>query len=428
MATSWSEAATLLLEGVINYVAFTRTLRRTDQTPSIESLIPSVALPGWRRWNEFYEALPVSDGSKDALAMHVASYVMNVPVYNRIEDLDRLLEAESTITATILSTRLSDVETQLLTTRGSALLREWERHMLDPTLDALPDARRNTDERVAAHLFLASLVPEVSAVHPLAVPESVALANSWTSQLRHKGLQDARIDISDQGYLEGMDDLLMVPAAQSRSHLLPFPELDEFLSFISSDHNLHALAVVHQPKNRFQFSRRYERSVGPDEVYIRCSFARFRPDGIDFGQESFFAIQTHRDAMHLLCSLAHPRIVVVPSFAGATTAATLAAEMVGSKIPIWQVWWACRVSDFIAELKAATDEILWSKVLLLTRSESAFWIVQQRGRQLLDVYPLPMEAVDRATKFAAGLPVLHNQSETMPFLITMCALITAEAF
>ncbi len=207
VASRWSDAQVNLLEGLINYVAHKRTTRRLDPSAVAElDRIAEEASKGlWAPWRTRYDHLPVSDLSRDALAMHVGVLTLNIPVYDALADLSNLSAAIHVVSEPLITARLEDIEEVLFSSKGLMALKVWDYEMQRLTATDLPEESKQNAESDAFYLLLNRLNPCYISVPRGFVPQSVALAENWNRQLTALGLPEScRVEIKNVGYVDAI--------------------------------------------------------------------------------------------------------------------------------------------------------------------------------------------------------------------------------
>lgn len=432
-ATQWSHAQVNLLEGLINYVAYKRTARRLDMNGL--SLLQEVVLQGvtgrlWSRWWSRYEQLPVSDLSKDALALHVGIFTLNIPLYEMLGDLDRISMATAAISEDLITSRLVTLEEALLSTGGLTSLKAWDDGVQQLALAGLPDEDMQRTEANAIDTMFRRLLPQYASVPRHLVPDSVALANIWNHQLAKKGLSDrCVIDITNVGYIDAVKDVVIEPPALAGT-VSACDNPEKILSMLDDDRDLQGLAIVHRDTTPFRLSRKYGRILTPGDTYIRVSVAQVTSncDRFALAPMGWFVILRPSEVATWLSALAHKRLVIMPSRAGTVEVSELARHRPGQPDRFWHVHWGVPFSKAASEVCRDAIKVQWTHVVELIVSKAIFWLVRRDDRDWTDIYPIAWDLLEEVSQTSRKLPGHTLSAHDAQTVFAATAMLTSVAF
>lgn len=400
VASEWTNAIIYKLEGLINYVCFKRVKRRIPDftAEEYEELLTETYCQAWHEFENLYDQLEIAESSKDALAMHVGGFVLNLPVYHLIEDLTELENTRNAVTREGIHRRYFEVESALCTDQGRVGINNWNAQMLRLWSQNLTSVALQKADSDVAVTMLRGLVPDFKSVPNTDVVQSVAISETWNKQLGKMGFDSkCRVHITECEYVDAMERLVIFPPAPSLSYLYPCNEPSVITTFLDDNPEFFGLVTLHSEKSKYTLSKKYGRIVGKGQVYLRCSFARSTEERnrYDIPDYHLFTTLQLEDLPEWLGSLQHPHIVITVSHAGKDLTESITAIGRFGPQQLWRFHWGDKVDWTLESIKQNEEKVTWVRIVLLDNSKSAFWLVKIQDRPCLDVYPVPWEFRDK---------------------------------
>lgn len=431
LASTWSLAQTPRIEGLICYVAFKRASRR-DKTVTYETYnerLPNEYRRLWQQWYLRYEGLHVQDSSRDALAMNVGQFCLNLPLYSHMKDIEHLEKAEPFVTEKILEDRFSKLEARLFSEEERLFLSAWESEVARSQSRQLPEEMAQGLESDFLTALFHNIAPDIESVPRTEVPSSVVLAQLWNDQLSRLGLK-ARVSMTDKGYIRAEQDVVVQPPATSVSGLSECSSPAEVIACLEDHPELCCLAICFRDNASHVFSRKYERTLKPGDVYMRFGFVR--PDlrasrydvALDGGK---FAMLSPQEFTQWIEELSNSRLVVTHA-ENSSDLIPLITQRTGLPAShVWRIHWGIPVAT-AKESISMSRQVTMLHPVVMTVSKSAFWLVAIRDRPCWDVYPIPWEARSDLPK-DISVPELDCVSGMDPALLFgILGLIISQGF
>lgn len=410
IGSKWSEAAVNKAEGVTHYVAFKRTERRIPNYSfeSVEKILSEMDVSAWRDWRNKYDDLDLSPGSKDALAMHVAIYVFNVPLYEALENLACLEDATNLITREVLDNRFLEVEHVLCSKEGLLLLQDWDKKMallwaLDKTSES-----KSRKESSACEAIFRELMPDFESVPRANVPDSIELASNWNAQLENMGMPaSCRVSITRKGYIDSINDVLIIPPAPSLSKIDHFDDPKVVANLLGSNPGFFSLGIAHILHDEDTvFSNKYKRTLNRGDVYIRFSFAKPTEnlDRYDIADSHLFTILSVEELTRNMSFLNHSNLVITQSAPSDEILDEITSSYGGKPEQAWRFHWGLTSGQAHDNIMEASDNVSSIQSVEMHNSNSVFWIAKMKDQNWLDVYPVTWNARNTFSSLIEDIP------------------------
>jgi hypothetical protein len=398
IATVWNECQASRCEGLVCYVAYKRSCRRNNQiTKSIyEDILPKSYLYLFKYWFDKYNNLPTQDNSKDALAMHIGEYCLNIPLYDQLSNLSKIDSCLTLITEKLIESRFNMLENAIFCNHGKNIIAKWDREVSKLWLqDKDIENTRRIESKITYDLFH-RLSPDIQAVPSEKVPNSIFLAQSWNEQLSALGYADeVKVTITNMGLINSIEKVVIHPPAPTLTQsLFEIENTDSIFEILDSNLQSYCLVILHYDKeNSHVFSRKYGRILKPGEIYARFSFVKpdLNQNRYDVGDGHFFAIIAPEQRPSWFTNFKHPRLVITNS--AACQKNIIQAEEF-KLLPInnlWSIHWNQTARSALEQISLKSADILGFKLVLMTVSNSSFWIINFQGNHYLDIYPIPWD-------------------------------------
>lgn len=399
IADHWTGAIVYELEGLINYVCMKRVMRRflNYTTEEYEHLLTKNYRRAWINWKRRYDSLEIEDRSKDALAMHVGGFVLNIPVYHGLKNLKTLDRARNMVSEEVVSQRFTDVAREVDSPQGRKEIVKWNVQMQELWSQRLSEASLQRAESEAAIAMLRRLVPNIESVPTCEITQSVQIANSWNNQLTDMGYTlGHKIQMTESDYVDSMTEVVIFPPTPSLSCLYPCERPSTITDFLQSQPESYGLVIVHQEKKGFVLSKKYNRELKKGQVYLRCSFSKPTPkcDRYDIPDLHLFAILSVEEFKSWIRIISHPNLIITNSHASEDLMHMIVENCALDSNQLWQFHWGEKIEPTLDFIKRNQGNIKWIKTVLMVNSKSAFWLAKFDDHQHLDVYPVPWEFRD----------------------------------
>lgn len=405
IASRWSEALSFKLEGLITYVSYKRA-RRRDRNVSRESFENMISdemyRQAWRTWFDKYDALEISDGSKDALAMHVGRYALNMPIYDALNNLNSLDKKENIITEQVINERFDTIEETILSEKAKSLLYEWDYKVQQIYLTSLSEKEKQSLESDLIDKIFKKILPHFDSVPRQKVPESVGLASTWNSQLEKYGYpQECRIDITNKGFIDSNEYVCINPPAPSVAELRRCKKATTIVNILEDNINTYSLCIIYRNNNEdFRLSKKYGRILRQGETYVRIIFGRPTSDlsRCDIVVNlNLFNILKRNEIIKWFSQLNHQNLIITQSAMGDEILEEISEFGIFPQEQIWKFHWNRPMEWMFNNIIKEADSISAIHVSLMTNAKVCFIIVKDDKRRWLDVYPLPREAIEHIT-------------------------------
>lgn len=394
VALHWNDAQIHELEGLINYVCYKRVARLTNLSKeTYETFLDKVHKLVWHEWVTRYDTLDISENSKDALAMHIGKFALNIPVYNILDNLDFLDSALSFITRDNIRQRFKQIENVLFSRQRHALLHSWDIAMKHLWMSDSSEADKQKKEAYEIDNLLRYLLPKFESVPRQRVADSIRLASNWNAQLDLRKLPaNCHVEIEFIEYMDAAQHVVIQPPAPSIIGLALLNDESFIVKFLKDNPDSYCLCIVHSEKSDLNIiSRKYNRVLRKGDIYVRFSFVKptLNSDRYDILDRHFFTILAADDLQHLLKHLAHPHLVLTQS---EPSYEILDRIIECNKIlqdQVWRFHWGKPVSWALNNVQSNREEIKWLHSVYMINSQTFFLLVKSGRNNYLDVYPLP---------------------------------------
>lgn len=410
IGSKWSEAAVNKAEGVTHYVAYKRTERRIPNLSidSVENILTEMDVSAWRDWRNKYDDLDLEPGSKDALAMHVATHVFNIPLYEKLEDLAFLDDKVNLITKKILDTRFLEVESALFSEDGLSLLQDWDEKMealwaTDKTAEC-----KSREESSSFDAIFRELMPEFESAPRANVPDSVELASNWNAQLENIGMSaSCRVSITYNGYIHAINDVLIIPPAPSLNKIDHFSDPSVVVDILKANPDVFSLGIAQILNDKdYVFSHKYKRTLSRGDVYIRFSFAKptENMDRYNIAGNHISTILSVEELTRKMTFLNHSNLVITQSEPSDEILDKITSSYGGKPEQAWRFRWGltgAQAHDSIMEVSANVSSI---QSVEMHNSNSVFWIVKMKDQNWLDVYPVTWNTRNTFSSLIEDIP------------------------
>jgi hypothetical protein len=427
LALDLSGAQSALLEDVINYVAFERAARRTDEpsTSALLRMLEDLVPPDWTVWRARYGALGLPDIQQEAVALCVAGAVLNIPIYDRLRDVRWLADARGTITKELLEERLESVEAAVLSAEGVAELCDAAGPSPDPQSPTVRDPDADRVDRI-----IDRLVPTLPRMPRRRVPESIALARRWNAQVGARRKSSTAVDMRYRPDGDAMRELAIWPGGLARAGGHQMLDPGALTAALRADPDLHALVTIYESAQPFRLSRKYNRLLTPGQTYLHVTHMTVADDCSRCVPKPGFAwtvLASEQERSAWCTAFDVDRVIVTASPSSSADVAQLVARYAGPVEQRWFVHWGMPFSHVLDDRRAYADDLVWSQVVTLAKLGAVFWLNGSRSRRWIDVYPIAWDMTDSAVA-ATGRTRLRRVPLTDPLVLAGTSLLTTTAF
>jgi len=291
----WNNSIMNSIEGTICYVSFIRTLRRKNITEG--ELYDSIHLQeeyinSWFEKKLIYDTLPAYN-LRDELAMQTAKFCLNIPVYDKISDLNHLDKFLNTITPEIIQYKFQKCEEVLISNKGHEYILYYARLSMELENKGLSNFDiefklqtnfsnfmiENIYFENKDNLFENNTHYNFSYFFHGYITKSLEVVKLWNEQLKKLKIID-----KDKIYLklENLNDNMelenkCIVSAPAPSLTAPTDHIDfdssDFKTMIDSN-NLKIFFIIYEHKNieKFIISKKYNRILNNKNCYVRIHF------------------------------------------------------------------------------------------------------------------------------------------------------------
>ena len=411
LTSAWSDARALHLERVICYVAYRRARRRDPSLAPIERLetaLPSEYMEAWQDARASYDSLPLSEPSKDAMAMMIANFCMSIPLYELLSDLKSLDSCMPAVTESILHSRANALEHLLSSTTGKEFCGAYEDRVTEIQASHASAIQMSHDESAYVAQFLTLHEPNIEIVPSSNIPKSIDLADTWNFQLASLGLREDRpIKISlETGEEPVENDVVVFPPAPQVHGLTELSDLSQISDYCQSAPRCWCVCYLYEHHGEeFQLSRKYKRVWEEGDCYVRCHLVDRDPaTGTITIVESMFRLPESRTALwdEIAQVSETPRIIWANAYRCEELINTC-AKIVTTPLQTWRILWGRRPEDVVKRLEETEADVDWVHFGRALTSGLLFVMALQSRRGLVEVFPIVPSA----------LPSMHSQVSGM---------------
>ncbi len=433
LAHEWNDAQIKRLEGLICYVSYKRAIRRNNKITreKFESDLTKNYLDLFRFWLNNYDNLPIPDPSKDSLAIHVGIYCLNLPLYDYISDLSQLQTKTRIVTEQLIESRFTRLEKALLYGKDYTIIIEWDENVSRLWSRGNNEEINQRDEAEITDKLFKQLVPDLESVPRIKVPQSVSLAKSWNEQILALGMPEScRVKITNVGYLDSTQKVIVQPAAPNVSNLYYCNNPKAVLEILNSNDQFYCLAILHRNKEKNHvFSHKYNRILNPGDTYIRFSFVKpnLEAERYDIFENRLFTIFSPEQNDFWLSNLNHPRLIITQSESSECILKHIVNQKSIIPINIWNIHWGQPISFLVKQIISNHEEIKGVKLVEMMVSNSVFLIIKFKKRDHIDIYPISWDTKDSIHQLIKEFN-LNGLSFDSSMLLGVFGLITSEAF
>ena len=414
---AWHDALLPQVEAVISYVTLNRARRRMTtplSSSEYEALLQPSYVDGWRRWVSVYDALPIHETSRDALAMQVAIFCFNIPVYPLLRDPEQLQRAATLVTPEAMGERFQQCHKAISGAAGRCFLENYEKSAMWVDLN---DPETHKRELASVYAFLHAECPSLQVVEPASVPESKDIAAEWNNYFRQHSLplvSPIRMDMMPDPLTSEEYTTIVPPepsvhdlneiVAVDRGHGKPSPraKIGAVLGLLSDDVELGAISFIHRNlgERPFILSAKYGRVLQAGECYVRSHFAKLGngTEEIKVLPKGLFFIASQDDLVAMINGeQQHPRHIWIESMRRSTQAVQPTPPEISPERHYWRVAWGMTGTQ--AESLLANDSTMechWFQHM--PALEAAFLLVGSRADSVTLVLPLTMASCNRVRR------------------------------
>jgi hypothetical protein len=347
VATSWYEALVEPLEGVICYASYRRAVRRDKSLLSVEhyeKLMPEYT-ESWRIFRSVYDYLPLSDYSRDALAMIIAKMAFNLPIYPLISNLKHLQNVQSQVSRQLIHDRLEAYHEVITSQSGNDFCRKYDEACIEIYKSSGNLEEKPSNEFKIVYDYLSACCPEIPSAPLGYTPNSINVIKDWEQQYKDIGIVPSpEISIQLVSDLKmGENQVTVLPPSPKGKNLYPLPSIDEAFIPLERNTNLWSIGFLYEHKGQpFVLSQKYNRILHNGECYILFHYAEYDSRSNIVKQIEFasFAITSREKLIESLASCSqHPRVILASTMISEELLDNCSISGIGHKFACWKIKW-----------------------------------------------------------------------------------------
>jgi predicted DNA-binding protein YlxM (UPF0122 family) len=381
VAASWYEALAEPLEGVICYVSYRRAVRRDKSLLSVENyekLMPEYT-ESWRIFRSVYDYLPLSDYSRDALAMIVAKIAFNLPIYSLISNLKHLQNVQNQVSRQLIHDRLEAYHKVISSQSGNDFCRKYDEGCIEIYKSSGNLEEKQSNEFKIVYDYLSACCPEIPSAPLGYTPNSINVIKDWEQQYKDIGIVPTpEISIQLVGDMKmGENQVTVIPPSPRIGNLYPLSTINEAFIPLEASNSLWCIGFLYEHKGQpFVLSQKYNRILNKGECYIRFHYAESDSQNNIVRQIEIarFAITSREKLIESLASCSqHPRVILASTMTSEELLDNCSISGIGHKFACWRIKWNLSPQLAVEYIKSQMHRL--SDVLLINDIDPAILYV-----------------------------------------------------